>query len=117
MGGRAGGGGGGGGFEDDSDSFAATLDTRSLSDGFEGFFLGGEGAAVGCVVVGASMSGVTSRGIVVCASTALCRVDSGSLVAAACCGQLTSCGAGRWVSAAGALLLPCPGLRGSLLKL
>ena len=56
MGGLRGGrgGGGGGGFEEESDSFEAMDDAKSLSDGCEDFFGGGGGGgdeSVGCCVV------------------------------------------------------------------
>ena len=56
MGGLRGGrgGGGGGGFEEESDSFDAMDDAKSLSDGCEDFFGGGGGGgdeSVGCCVV------------------------------------------------------------------
>ena len=56
MGGLRGGrgGGGGGGFEEESDSFDAMDDAKSLSDGCELFFGGGGGGgdeSVGCCVV------------------------------------------------------------------
>ena len=57
MGGLRGGrgGGGGGGFEEESDSFDAMDDAKSLSDGCELFLGGGGGGgdeSVGCCVVG-----------------------------------------------------------------
>ena len=56
MGGLRGGrgGGGGGGFEEESDSFEAMDDAKSLSDGCELFLGGGGGGgdeSVGCCVV------------------------------------------------------------------
>ena len=56
MGGLRGGrgGGGGGGFEEESDSFDAMDDAKSLSDGCELFLGGGGGGgdeSVGCCVV------------------------------------------------------------------
>ena len=61
MGGLRGGrgGGGGGGFEEESDSFDAMDDAKSLSDGCELFFGGGGGGgdeSVGCCVVASMFS-------------------------------------------------------------
>ena len=61
MGGLRGGrgGGGGGGFAEESDSFEAMDDARSLSDGCELFFGGGGGGgdeSVGCCVVASMFS-------------------------------------------------------------
>ena len=61
MGGLRGGrgGGGGGGFEEESDSFDAMDDAKSLSDGCELFLGGGGGGgleSVGCCVVASMFS-------------------------------------------------------------
>ena len=61
MGGLRGGrgGGGGGGFEEESDSFEAMDDAKSLSDGCELFLGGGGGGgdeSVGCCVVASMLS-------------------------------------------------------------
>jgi hypothetical protein len=61
MGGLRGGrgGGGGGGFEEESDSFEAMDDAKSLSDGCELFLGGGGGGgleSVGCCVVASMFS-------------------------------------------------------------
>ena len=63
MGGLRGGrgGGGGGGFEEESDSFDAMDDAKSLSDGCELFLGGGGGGgdeSVGCCVVGGASRGI-----------------------------------------------------------
>ena len=63
MGGLRGGrgGGGGGGFEEESDSFDAIDDAKSLSDGCELFLGGGGGGgdeSVGWVVVGGASRGM-----------------------------------------------------------
>ena len=61
MGGLRGGrgGGGGGGFDEESDSFEAMDDARSLSDGCEDFLGGGGGGgleSVGCCVIASMVS-------------------------------------------------------------
>ena len=79
MGGLRGGrgGGGGGGFEEESDSFEAMDDAKSLSDGCELFFGGGGGGggdeSVGCCVV-ASIFILVARRPAACDE--LCRASS-----------------------------------------
>ena len=87
MGGLRGGrgGGGGGGFEEESDSFDAMDDAKSLSDGCELFLGGGGGGgdeSVGCCVVASmlflwriAMSYVAPRAAAVRAS-ALCSPET-----------------------------------------
>ena len=77
MGGLRGGrgGGGGGGFEEESDSFEAMDDAKSLSDGCEDFFGGGGGGggdeSVGCCVV-ASIFILVARRPLLSEASALC---------------------------------------------